>query len=104
VPDARTAIRVALFPDSLHEVNGVANTLPQLRRLCTAHRLSMLLVSATDREGLSQDGSVTRLDSSAERFRSPSKRSSLRSALCRYYRRVVEGLREFNPDVVHITA
>jgi len=97
-------IRVALFPDSLHEVNGVANTCRNFVAYARHTGSPMLLVSATDREGLSQDGSVTRLDLQRGAI-SFALEKDLRYdlALCRYYRRVVEALREFNPDVVHIT-
>lgn len=97
-------IRVALFPDSFDEVNGVANTCRNF--VAYAHRIEspMLLVCASDNTGITRDGSVTSLGL---------KRGSLSFALdkdlrfdlalFRYYRIVVDTLRDFKPDVVHIT-
>ena len=97
-------VRVALFPDSLNEVNGVANTCRNF--VAYAHRTEspMLLVCAGDKTGTIQDGSVTRLSLK----RGPAsfaieKDLSYDPAIFRYYRIVTEALREFRPDVVHIT-
>jgi glycosyltransferase involved in cell wall biosynthesis len=97
-------IRVALFPDSLNEVNGVANTCRNFVAYAQRTGSPMLLVSASDRTGLTEDGSVTRLNLQ----RGPisfavEKDLGYDLALFRYYRRVVDALREFKPDVVHIT-
>jgi glycosyltransferase involved in cell wall biosynthesis len=97
-------VRVALFPDSLNEVNGVANT---CRNFVTyAQRISspMLLVSAGDKTGVTQDGSITLLSlkRGAISF-ALEKDLCFDLALFRYYRRVLAALRQFNPDVVHIT-
>jgi glycosyltransferase involved in cell wall biosynthesis len=98
-------IRVALFPDSLNEVNGVANTCRNFVAYAKRTDLPMLLVSASgDRPGLSQDGSVTRLDLQRGPISFPLEKDLRYDlALPRYYRRVVDALIEFNPDVVHIT-
>ncbi len=97
-------IRVALFPDSLNEVNGVANTCRNFVAYAQRTGSPMLLVSASDRTALTQDGSVTRLDLQRGPI-SFALEKDLRYdlALFRYYRRVVDALREFKPDVVHIT-
>jgi glycosyltransferase involved in cell wall biosynthesis len=97
-------IRVALFPDSLNEVNGVANTCRHFVAYACRTESPMLLVSASDKTGVTQDGSVTRLDLRRGAI-SFALEKDLRFdlALFRYYRRVVDALREFRPDVVHIT-
>ncbi len=97
-------IRVALFPDSLNEVNGVANTCRNFVDYARRTDSPMLLVSANDRPGLSQDGSITRLDLQRGDI-SFALEKDLRYdlALCRYYGRVADALRKFNPDVIHIT-
>ena len=97
-------IRVALFPDSLNEVNGVANTCRNFVAYAQRTGSPMLLVSATDRTGLTQDGSITRLDLQRGAI-SFALEKDLRYdlALFRHYRRVVDALRQFRPDVVHIT-
>ncbi len=97
-------IRVALFPDSLNEVNGVANTCRNFVAYAQRSGLPMLLVSASDRPGLSQDGSITRLDLQRGAISFPLEKDLRYDlALFRYYRRVVDALRQFNPDVLHIT-
>jgi glycosyltransferase involved in cell wall biosynthesis len=97
-------IRVALFPDSLNEVNGVANTCRNFVAYAQRTDSPMLLVSAGESTGLTQDGSVTRLDLRRGAI-SFALEKDLRYdlALFRYYRRVIDALREFHPDVVHIT-
>ena len=99
-------IRVALFPDSLNEINGVANTCRNFAAYVRRNALPMLLVSAGDKTGLSQDGSITRL----ELQRGPISfglekdlRFDLALAAFRYHGMVMEALRDFRPDVVHIT-
>jgi glycosyltransferase involved in cell wall biosynthesis len=97
-------IRVALFPDSLNEVNGVANTCRNFVAYAQRTASPMLLVSASDKTGVTQDGSVTRLGLRRGAI-SFALEKDLRFdlALFRYYRRVIDELRRFNPDVVHIT-
>ncbi len=97
-------IRVALFPDSLNETNGVANTCRHFVAYARRTGSPMLLVSASDKTCITQDGSVTRLDLQRGAI-SFALEKDLRFdlALFRYYRRVMDALREFNPDVVHIT-
>jgi glycosyltransferase involved in cell wall biosynthesis len=97
-------VRVALFPDSLNEVNGVANTCRHFVAYAQRTASPMLLVCAAETTGATQDGSVTRLGLK----RSPvsfalEKDLRFDLALFRHYRRVINALREFNPDVVHIT-
>jgi glycosyltransferase involved in cell wall biosynthesis len=97
-------IRVALFPDSLNECNGVANTCRHFVAYARRTESPMLLVSASDKTGVTQDGSITRLDLRRGAI-SFALEKDLRFdlAIFRYYRRVVDALREFSPDVVHIT-
>jgi glycosyltransferase involved in cell wall biosynthesis len=97
-------IRVALFPDSLNEVNGVANTCRNFLAYAGRTESPMLLVSASDKTGVIQDGSVTRLGlkRGAVSF-ALEKDLRFDLALFRYYRLVTEELRRFRPDVVHIT-
>ncbi len=96
--------RVALFPDSLNEVNGVANTCRNFVAYAQRTASPMLLVSAGRETGTTQDGSVTRLQLRRGAF-SFALEKDLRFdlALFRHYSRVVRAMREFKPDVVHIT-
>ena len=99
-------IRLALFPDSIHEVNGVANTSRNWVAYAHRHQLPMLVVSAADKTELRQEGTVTRLDIE----RGPvsfqiekDMRFDLTLATFRRHKMVVDALREFRPDIVHIT-
>jgi phosphatidylinositol alpha 1,6-mannosyltransferase len=97
-------IRVALFPDSLNEVNGVANTCRNFVAYARRSELPLLLVSANAETGIAQEGSVTHLGLKRGAI-SFALEKDLRFdlALVRYYRSVVEALRDFSPNVVHIT-
>jgi phosphatidylinositol alpha 1,6-mannosyltransferase len=97
-------IRVALFPDSFNEVNGVANTCRNFAAYARRTESPMLLVSASDRTGVTQDGSVTRLGLKRGAISFPLEKDlRFDLALFRYYRLVTAALREFQPDVVHLT-
>lgn len=96
--------RVALFPDSLNEVNGVANTCRNFVAYAKCNELPMLLVSANEKTGVTQDGSIVHLGLQRGRL-SFALEKDLRFdlALFRHYHRVTSALRGFKPDVVHIT-
>ncbi len=96
--------RVALFPDSLDEINGVANTCRNFVAYARRTEAPMLLVRASDKTGFTQDGSLISLGLKRGTI-SFALEKDLRFdlALFRYYRLVVDVLRDFRPDVVHIT-
>jgi glycosyltransferase involved in cell wall biosynthesis len=97
-------VRVALFPDSLNEVNGVANTCRNFVAYAQRTNSPMLLVSAGDKTGVTQDGSITRLSLKRGAISFALEKDLwFDLALFRYYRSVVAALRKFNPEVVHIT-
>ncbi len=96
--------RVALFPDSLNEVNGVANTCRNFVSYTERKQLPMLVVSAGPENTVREDGMLTHLTLR----RGPvsfalEKDLRFDLAIFRHYRRVTAALRAFNPDVVHIT-
>jgi glycosyltransferase involved in cell wall biosynthesis len=97
-------IRVALFPDSLNEVNGVANTCRNFVAYARRTGSPMLLVGACNATGIVQEDSVTHFGLKRGTI-SFALETDLRYDLAffRYYRRVVSALRHFRPDVVHIT-
>jgi glycosyltransferase involved in cell wall biosynthesis len=97
-------IRVALFPDSLNEVNGVANTCRNFVAYARRNEFPMLVISASPKTSCSQDGVITYfgLKRGALSFRLEAD-LSFDLVLLRYYRKVLRALREFQPDVVHIT-
>ena len=101
---SKPPIRVALFPDSLHEVNGVANTCRNFAEFARRQELPFLVICAEEENKVTQDGSVTRLGLRRGRI-SFGLEKDLRFDMLflRHYERIVEALRNFQPDVVHIT-
>jgi len=97
--------RVAYFPDSFHEVNGVAHTSRQFESFARRRNLPFLCVRAGQRpQTLVEDGSVWTLEL---------RRGSLSFALekdlrldpifLRHIPVVDEALQRFQPDLIHIT-
>jgi phosphatidylinositol alpha 1,6-mannosyltransferase len=100
----RVEPRVAFFTDSYLEVNGVAQTSRQFAAFAKRRGLPMLCVHAGPRTEVIADGSVTRLalkrTSVGFRIESDQRYDML---MWRHTKRVVQKLREFNPDLIHIT-
>jgi glycosyltransferase involved in cell wall biosynthesis len=97
--------RIAYFPDSYHEVNGVAHTSRHFLAFARRHNLPMLCIRAgrTTRL-LPPEGSVQAL----ELGRSPlavllEKDLSFDPLFFRYSDLISETVRAFRPDVLHIT-
>jgi glycosyltransferase involved in cell wall biosynthesis len=97
------ALRVAFFPDSYHEVDGVANTSRQFEAFARRRGLPFLVVhgveegggcaSTEDRRALPRGKVCFALD----------KKHDFDVLFLRYLRQVEAWLREFNPDIVHVT-
>ncbi len=101
---SKPAIRVALFPDSFHEVNGVANTCRNFAEFARSQELPFLVICAEEQNQVTQDGSVTRVGLRRGRISFGLEKDLRFDVLyLRHYERVVEALRKFQPDVVHIT-
>jgi phosphatidylinositol alpha 1,6-mannosyltransferase len=100
----RAEPRVAFFTDSYLEVNGVAQTSRQFAAFAKRRGLPLLCVHAGPRTAETVDGSVTRLalkrTSVGFRIESDQRFDLL---MWRHTKRVMEKLREFNPDLIHIT-
>jgi phosphatidylinositol alpha 1,6-mannosyltransferase len=99
------APRIAYFPDSYHEVNGVAHTSRNFTAYARRHNIPMLCIRAgqTTRV-LDPDGSVEAL----ELGRSPlavhlEKDLSFDPLFFRYSDLISATVRAFRPDVLHIT-
>ena len=97
--------RVAYFPDSFHEVNGVAHTSRNFEAYAVRRDLAFLCVRAGDRdEPVMQTGEVRSL----ELMRS---RTSIRlekdlefdAIFWRHYDQIEWQLKLFQPDIIHIT-
>jgi glycosyltransferase involved in cell wall biosynthesis len=102
--------RVAYFPDSFHEVNGVAHTSRHFEDYARRHGLPFLCVRAA----LKQDSQENRLQKNGEQWSlelGRQQRASFRLdkdlsfdlTFMRHLQAASQALREFRPDVVHIT-
>jgi len=96
--------RIAFFPDSYYEVNGVANTSRRFVAHARERGYPMLAVVAGPATRCTIDGSVTLLE--LERgMLSFALDKDLRFdlALLRHHSRILEEMRAFRADIVHIT-
>ncbi|MGA7523287.1 MAG: glycosyltransferase [Acidobacteriaceae bacterium] len=100
-----TSIRVAFFPDSFHEVNGVAHTSRHFVDFARRRKLPFLCVRAGNRpEALENEGSLTTFELPRGLFSIPlDKDLSLDPAWIRHLPVVIRTLRAFRPDIIHIT-
>jgi len=100
-----TPPRVAYFPDSFHEVNGVAHTSRHFEAFARRRGLPFLCVRAGDRaQAITEDGSVWTLEL-PRGFLSFALEKDLRfdPAFLRHYPLVSQTLQRFHPDLIHIT-
>lgn len=102
---ANTAPRVAYFPDSFHEVNGVAHTSRHFEAFARRRDLPFLCVRAGDRgEAFVEEGNVWTLEL-PRGFLSFALEKDLRydPAFLRHVPLMGDVLERFQPDLVHIT-
>jgi phosphatidylinositol alpha 1,6-mannosyltransferase len=105
VNDLPSPPRVAFFPDSFHEVNGVAHTSRHFEAFARRRKLPFLCVRAGDRaESLTKDGELWTLEL-PRGFLSVAleKDLSFDPAFLRHVPQVGDVLDEFNPTLIHIT-
>lgn len=100
----KTEPRIAFFTDSYAEVNGVAHTSRMLVAFARKRELPFLCVHASDKVEQVQEGSLQRLALPRTKFGFKLD-ADLRFDLLmmRHARRALEIVRQFNPDVIHIT-
>lgn len=100
----KTDLRIAFFTDSYTEVNGVAHTSRMLTAFARKRGLPFLCVHAGDKVELFQEGSLQRLALPRTKFGFKLD-ADLRFDLLmmRHVRRALKIVRQFNPDVIHIT-
>jgi len=99
------APRVAYFPDSFHEVNGVAHTSRHFEAFARRRNLPFLCVRAGDRaEAFIEEESVSTLEL-PRGFLSIALEKDLRfdPAFLRHVPHIGDVLERFRPDLVHIT-
>jgi glycosyltransferase involved in cell wall biosynthesis len=97
--------RVAYFPDSFHEVNGVAHTSRHFEAFARRRNLPFLCVRAGDRaQALKKDGNVWTLEL-PRGFLSFALEKDLRfdPAFPRHIPLIGDVLDRFKPDLIHIT-
>jgi len=97
--------RVAYFPDSFHEVNGVAHTSRHFEAFARRRNLPFLCVRAGDRtQAILEDGNIWTLELSRG-FLSFALEKDLRfdPAFLRHIPLIGEVLDRFKPDLIHIT-
>lgn len=103
------APRVAFFPDSFHEVNGVAHTARNFQAYAARHGLPFLCVRAAlpgmrGRPVVANDGPVTTLELPRSRAAIRMEKDLSFDPLFLRYAGVIERtLRDFRPDVIHMT-
>jgi glycosyltransferase involved in cell wall biosynthesis len=97
--------RVAYFPDSFHEVNGVAHTSRHFEAFARRRNLPFLCVRAGERgQALIEDGPVWTLELPRGILSfALEKDLSFDPAFLRHIPLVDETLERFRPDLVHIT-
>jgi glycosyltransferase involved in cell wall biosynthesis len=97
-------VRVALFPDSLYEVNGVANTFRHFADYARIRDLPLLVVHGSAPDGIREERSVRYLGLKRGLISIPVEKDlRFDVAFARHLGRVQEEFRRFRPDVVHIT-
>jgi phosphatidylinositol alpha 1,6-mannosyltransferase len=97
--------RVAYFPDSFHEVNGVAHTSRHFEAFARRRNLPFLCVRAGDRaQAIVEDGDVWTLEL-RRGFLSFALEKDLRfdPAFLRHIPFIEEVVTRFKPDLIHIT-
>lgn len=97
--------RVAFFPDSFHEVNGVAHTSRHFEAFARRRNLPFLSVRAGNRAvAFEASGNVQSLELSRGVFSIPLEKDlSLDPAYLRYLPLIEQTLERFEPTLIHIT-
>jgi phosphatidylinositol alpha 1,6-mannosyltransferase len=97
--------RVAFFPDSFHEVNGAALTCRQLEAYAARQNRDFMTVRCGPREFFQHNGHSWRLQLQRGRLAVPIDRDLYFDPLLFFRRReVLDGVRSFAPDLIHITS
>lgn len=97
--------RIAFFPDSFHEVNGVAHTSRNFEAFARRRGMPLLCVRAGTRpEPLEREGPLWTLELPRSRIAISLERDlSFDPVFTRHRDRIERVLHEFRPDLIHIT-
>ena len=100
-----TTIRVAYFSDTYLEIDGVANTARRYEEYVRRNNLPWLLLhGGYEKEKVVREGAFTRVELPRSRFGfALDRKHDFDLAFLRLHSRADELLREFAPDVLHIT-
>jgi phosphatidylinositol alpha 1,6-mannosyltransferase len=100
----RVEPRVAFFPDSFVEINGVAHTSRQLAAFAERRNLPLLCVHGADGAGRAISGSVTKLSLGRGNFGFKLDADFRYDLLFwRHAKQAIDAAREFKANLVHIT-
>ena len=96
--------RVAFFPDTYDEIDGVANTARQFVAFARRRSLPFLTVCGGEQNGVEEERGRKRIILRRSRFGFPiDKKHAFDLAFWRHYPMVEAELRSFGPDIVHVT-
>jgi glycosyltransferase involved in cell wall biosynthesis len=99
-----SGLRVAFFPDCYHEIDGVANTARQFEAFAVRHELPFLTVHGGAEDENQRTGPVLRITHRRGRLGfALDKKHDFDVAFWRYLTPVENAVREFDPDLIHIT-
>lgn len=97
-------LRVAFFPDTYDEIDGVANTSRQFEAFARKRGLPFLTICGGTENQTQTDGSASRITRRRGRIGFPlDKKHDFDLAFWRHYDHAAEAVRKFDPDIVHIT-
>lgn len=99
-----SGLRVAFFPDCYHEIDGVANTARQFEAFAVRRELPFLTVHGGAQDENQRTGPVSRITHRRGRLGfALDKKHDFDVAFWRYLTPVENAVREFDPDIIHIT-
>ena len=97
-------LRVAFFPDTYDEIDGVANTSRRFAAFAREQGLSFLIVCGGAENRVETDGSVTKITWRRGKIGFPLDRHHrFDLAVWRHWKSIKKVVQKFDPDVLHIT-
>jgi phosphatidylinositol alpha 1,6-mannosyltransferase len=97
-------LRVAFFPDTYDEIDGVANTSRQFEAFARKRGFPFLTICGGTENRAQTDGSALRITRRRGRIGfALDKKHDYDLAFWRHYNHAAEAVRKFDPDIVHIT-
>lgn len=98
------SLRIAFFPDTYDEIDGVANTSRQFEAFAKKRGLDFLIICGGTANKTETEGTVRRITFRRSSFGFPLDTDhTFDLAFWRHYNRAITEVRKFSPDIVHIT-